>query len=93
MADWVPFDLGGPLPPERRLVLVRARDERRDETVIAVGFLITVGSVTFFACPGLEGTGLQHHTHWCDCLGDDFSAPHWHEGLPPITQAKMLEET
>lgn len=88
--EWIPFDPKEELPPERRLVLVRARDERRNDTVIVVGFLITIGSVgPFFVCPGLEGTGLCRHTHWCDCLGNDFEAPHWVDEGTLLTQSSL----
>lgn len=41
---------------------------------VAVGYLRIHSSGPFWVVPGVGGPV----THWCDCLGDDFTAPEIH---------------
>jgi hypothetical protein len=79
---WHPFtryvDTNEYLPPERRCVVVQMDPDRDISSTprITVGFLRYSGDSLgwpYFVTPGIEGTV----THWCDCLGDDFSPPGW----------------
>lgn len=84
------------LPPLRRFVLVvSTHDTQRKElpgglalnvgtpNSVAVGYLkYAAGDKTcpYFVIIGVGGDA----THWCDCLGDDFSTPAW-----PAKQSDM----
>lgn len=75
---WIPFDpQSKKLPKEHRYVLVQI-DEQPEKGLppgVAVGYLRKwSGGNNFFVIPGIGGKV----THYCDCLGDDFSAPLWH---------------
>lgn len=82
---WQPFVGGGldrVLPPERRKVLVAFSGDRPIGTApsVVVGYLrFSAGdrACPFFVTPGFD-RGRQDVTHFADCLGDDFTAPHWH---------------
>jgi hypothetical protein len=74
---WVPFDPDGELPDERRCVLVQVAGEEPTghAAAVAVGYLRIHSGGPFFVIPGIGRVFTV--THWCDCLGDDFTAPLW----------------
>ena len=67
------------LPKERRHVLVQieALPESGLPPSVCVGYLRRhSGRHNFFVTPGID-RGERPITHWCDCLGDNFTAPLW----------------
>ena len=86
---WKKYHRQGVLPPERRNVLlaVRAADAeyydngkvkyQSHAAIVAVGYLRIHSDGPFWVIPGVPHQDAEI-THWCDCLGDRFSAPHWH---------------
>ena len=74
---WIKFDKDGPVPKERRYVLVQIKEKDTDvgglPPSVCVGYLRVWSSGPFFVIPGVGG----EVTHWCDCLGDNFEAPLW----------------
>lgn len=67
-----------PLPPERKDVMVQIaeRPEEGMPPAVAVGYLrYAAGDKNgpVFIVPGVGGPVVA----WCDCLGDDFTAPLW----------------
>lgn len=67
-----------PLPPERKHVLVQiaARPEEGMPPAVAVGYMRYAAgdkNSPVFTIPGVGGSVVA----WCDCLGDDFTAPLW----------------
>lgn len=81
--NWIPFEKDGDLPPERRYVLVQCAEQPEIgmPPCVAVGYLrYAAGDIEspYFVMPGVGGIGHRKTvTHWCDCLGDDFTAPLW----------------
>ena len=78
--NWIPFDvLDGPLPQEKRYVLVQTVELQlgafEDSPGVAVGYLrYDSESNPYWIVPGGPHGKV---THWADCLGDDFEAPLW----------------
>lgn len=79
---WYPFDEAKgsrqKRPPLYRKVLVQlpAQPEKGLPPAVAVGYRKNAAGdkqSPYFVIPGIGGTP----THWCDCLGDGFSAPLW----------------
>jgi hypothetical protein len=79
---WIPFNqqLWGKqkLPPERRYVLLMfdGSENHGGSPSVAVGYLrYAAGDKNSpnFITPGYGNIP----SFWCDCLGDDFSAPLW----------------
>jgi len=83
---WVPFDPKGPLPRERRDVLVKLDTGINETGAVVVGYLRYAAGdkeSPYFVCGGVpmhveNGERRQWVvTHWSDCLGDGFWAPGW----------------
>ncbi len=73
---WIPFNPDGPLPAERRYVLLSFAASRSRAQFVAMGYLrYAAGDLhsPYFVTPGLGGIP----THWCDCLGDDYRPPNF----------------
>ena len=84
--NWIPFDKAGPLPLERRCVLVKIDSDVNEVGGVAVGYLRIHSDGPFFVCSAIPGRWTV--THWCDCLGDDFVVPGWH-CRQPIAEYKI----
>lgn len=91
MYEWVEFKSEGQLPPERRYVLVQCAEqpEKGLPPCVAVGYLRIHSGGPFFTTPGISRGEV---THWCDCLGDDFTAPLW-PGTHPGASTKRFQES
>ena len=99
--DWVTFDPRGPLPRERKYVLIQlSKISCYGVGPVAVGYLRYAGGdrdSPFFVVPGVKRTNDYHEpdvpreemivTHWADIFGDDFECPGWH-GTRILTTAK-----
>ena len=99
--DWVTFDPRGPLPPERKYVLIQfSKISCYGIGPVAVGYLRYAAGdrdSPFFVVPGVKRTNDYHEpdvpreemivTHWADIFGDDFECPGWH-GTRILTTAK-----
>lgn len=68
-----------PLPPERRCVLLKLDcGQGFHSGAVVVGYLrYAAGEIDcpYFVCSGVRGEWFV--THWCDCLGDDWTAQGW----------------
>lgn len=88
-ATWIHFTPHH-VPPKRRLVLVQiAGSDDGYPPAVAVGYVRHFSDehrTPYFVVPGF-GRPFSV-THWSDCLGDDFSAPLWWEGM----QKRSIEE-
>jgi hypothetical protein len=78
---WNEFKAGGKLPPERKYVLLQLDDieELGLPAAVVVGYLrYSAGDrdCPYFVHPGIVARDTPV-THWCDCLGDEFSVPGW----------------
>ncbi len=51
-------------------------DFKDTAATVAVGYIRIHSGGPFFVVPGVPHKD-EEITHWCDCLGDDFAAPHW----------------
>ena len=80
--EWIPFCqakwANQRLPKARRYLLLQiaAKPEEGLPPAVAVGYLrYAAGDMNspVFTIPGVGGDV----TAWCDCLGDDFTAPMW----------------
>ena len=99
--DWVAFDPRGPLPPNRKYVLIQfSKISCYGVGPVAVGYLRYAGGdrdSPSFVVPGVKRTNDYHEpdvpreemivTHWADIVGDDFECPGWH-GTRILTTAK-----
>jgi hypothetical protein len=78
--NWIPFEKGGLLPPERRYVILqlapRARFGEWAAPAVVIGYLRIYSSGPFFVAPGCGGPPFVV-THWNDCLGHEFKPPLW----------------
>ena len=66
-------------PPQRRYVLLATAGSGHRPPAVAVGWLkyhAGVRSEPYFVIPALGELGGSV-THYADCLGDTFQAPHW----------------
>lgn len=89
--NWIPFSPRGPLPAERRNVLVQCSGALggfvEKTPSVVVGYLKYAAGdplSPFFVTPGVARIDV---THWCDCLGDDFDAPLW-PGTPGMQRGR-----
>lgn len=92
--EWVPFDPNGPLPPERKVVLVQlSKVQGYGVGAVCAGYLRINESGPWFVTPGVKRTNdydepdipyeMMEVTHWADVFGEDFECPGWpgtHEG-------------
>ncbi len=82
--DWQPFDQEKwdqqPLPPERRMVLLKlSSTDSLPRGAAVVGYLRYVAGdpqSPMFVHPGHVAQGAAV-AYWADCLGDDFVVPDW----------------
>lgn len=89
--EWIPFQPGGPLPPERKAVLVQLSQVRGYGVgAVCVGYLRYSGGdkgSPFFVTPGVKRTNDFYEpeiprqealvTHWADIFGSEFECPGW----------------
>lgn len=89
--EWIPFDPAGPLPPERRVVLVQlSKVEGYGVGAVCAGYLRYAGGdkrCPFFVTPGVKRTNDYHLpeipienadvTHWADVFAGEFECPGW----------------
>lgn len=99
--DWVPFDPSGPLPPERKVVLVQlSRVQGYSVGAVCAGYMRIRENGPFWVTPGVKRTNDYHDpeiprewmevTHWADVFGEDFECPGWpgtHDGA--VTRAEL----
>lgn len=75
-SKWNIFSDTGPLPAERRYVLLAIPATDRDTPCVVMGYLrYSSGDLH---CPCFITPGSRpgdDPTHWIDCLGDDFRPP------------------
>ena len=102
--DWVTFDPRGPLPPERKYVLIQfSKISCHGFGPVAVGYLRYAGGdrdSPFFVVPGVKRTNDYHEpdvpreemivTHWADIFGNDFECPGWHGTHPGFATRPVI---
>lgn len=79
--QWIEFDPDGPLPPERRYVILQFAPRepvgRWAAPAVVIGYLRHGSEGPYFVAPGCAGPVPFRVTHWNDCLGDEFKPPLW----------------
>lgn len=89
--DWIEFDPKGPLPPERKVVLVQlSAVSSLPSGAVCAGYLRYAAGdkdSPFFVTPGVKRTNDYFEpdvpreeiqvTHWADVFGNDFECPGW----------------
>lgn len=89
--DWIEFNPKGPLPPERKVVLVQlSKVSGFGVGAVCVGYLRYAAGdkdSPFFVTPGVKRTNDYFEpeipreemqvTHWADVFGNDFKCPGW----------------
>lgn len=96
LTPWIDFNTDGPMPAERRYVLVAIPACSPNAPCVMMGYLrYAAGDLMcpYFVTPG-GPPGAPVPTHWNDCLGDDYRPPGFENsakqhGFPAFTTDRL----